>query len=228
MQLLLDRKGTSSMVKAYYIKKDTGTVGEDELSLMLSALPKERREKALRYRFREGKVLSALSWFLLCHLLEREDIHHGPFEVVSGKNEKPLVKDDIFFFNISHTKGAVLAAAGFSPVGADIQIVEEKYEPVAKRVLTPSELSLVKHSSKPEREFTRLWTLKESYIKYTGEGMSALEGAPDFSSFERAGGRLTDGPAFLTKEGEDIFISVCSDDDMEISEIGLNEVLDQL
>lgn len=216
------------MVKAYYIKKDTGTVGEDELSLMLSALPKERREKALRFRFREGKVLSSLSWLLLCHLLEREDIHHGPFEAVSGKNEKPLVKDGSFFFNISHTKGAVLAAAGFSPVGADIQIVEGKYEPVAKRVLTPSELSLVKHSSKPEREFTRLWTLKESYIKYTGEGMSALEGAPDFSSFERTGGRLTGGPTFLTKEGEDIFISVCSNDDMEISEIGLNEVLDQL
>ena len=216
------------MVKAYYIQKDIEAVGEDELSLMLPALPKERREKALRFRFREGKILSALSWLLLCHLLEREDIHHGPFEVVNGKNEKPLVKDDIFFFNISHTKGAVLAAAGFSPVGADIQRVEKKYGPVAKRVLTPSELSLVNCSNEPGKEFTRLWTLKESYIKYTGEGISALEGAPDFSSFERTGGRLTGGPAFLTKEGEDIFISVCSDDDMEISEIGLNEVLDQL
>lgn len=216
------------MVKAYYIQKDIEAVGEDELSLMLPVLPKERGDKALRFRFLEGKVLSALSWLLLCHLLEREGIHHGPFEVVNGKNEKPLVKDDIFFFNISHTKGAVLAAAGFSPVGADIQIVEGKYEPVAKRVLTPSELSLVKHSSEPGKEFTRLWTLKESYIKYTGEGISALEGAPDFSSFERAGGKLSGGPAFLTKEGEDIFISVCSDDDMEISEIGLNEVLDQL
>lgn len=228
MQLLLDRKGTSSMVKAYYIKKDTGTVGEDELSLMLSALPKERREKVLRFRFREGKVLSALSWLLLCHLLEREDIHHGPFEVVNGKNEKPLVKDDIFFFNISHTKGAVLAAAGFSPVGADIQIVEEKYEPVAKRVLSPSELSLVKHSSKPEREFTRLWTLKESYIKYTGEGISGLENAPDFSIFNKTGGRLSDGPSFLTAEGDGLFISTCSDDEMEIHEIGLESVLSSI
>lgn len=216
------------MVNAYYIQKRIKMIDEEALSHMLSLLPPARREKALRFKFHEGQVLSALSWLLLCHLLEREDIHHGPFEVVTGKNEKPLVKDGGFFFNISHTKGAVLAAAGFSPVGADIQIVEEKYEPVAKRVLTPSELSLVKHSSEPGKEFTRLWTLKESYIKYTGEGMRALEGAPDFSSFERAGGRLTGGPAFLTKEGEDIFISVCSDDDMEISEIGLNEVLDQL
>ena len=216
------------MIKAYFIQKNTDLINEDVLDRMISALPKDRREKALRFRFHEGKVLSALSWLLLSYLLEKEDIHHGFFEMIMGKNEKPLVKDKSFFFNISHTKGAVLAAAGFSPVGADIQRIEKKYEPVGKRVLTPFELSLVKSSKNPEKEFTRLWTLKESYIKYTGEGISALEGAPDFSSFERAGGKLSGGPAFLTKEGEDIFISVCSDDDMEISEIGLNEVLDQL
>ena len=216
------------MIKAYFIQKNIDLINEDVLDRMLSALPKGRREKTLCFRFHEGKVLSALSWLLLSYLLEKEDIHHGSFEMIMGKNEKPLVKDGRFFFNISHTKGAVLAAAGFSPVGADIQIVEGKYEPVAKRVLTPSELSLVKHSSKPEREFTRLWTLKESYIKYTGEGISGLENAPDFSIFNKAGGRLSDGPSFLTKEGDGLYISICSDDEMEIHEIGLESVLSSI
>ena len=218
-----------NMIKAYFIQKNTDLINEDVLDRMISALPKDRREKALRFRFHEGKVLSALSWLLLSYLLEKEDIHHGSFEMIMGKNEKPLVKDGSFFFNISHTNGAVLAAAGFSQVGADIQrIMEKDTEAVAKRVFTPSELSLFKSSNEPEKEFTRLWTLKESYIKYTGSGISGLENAPDFSNFNKAGGSLSDGPSFLTKEGDGLYISICSDDEMELCEISIDEILEQL
>lgn len=113
------------MITAYYIQKNIETIDEDMLLKMLPALPDERREKAMRYKFHEGKVLCALSWLLLEHLLEMEDIHHGSFEIKTGKNEKPYIPDDSFFFNISHTSGAVLAAAGFSPLGVDIQRIME-------------------------------------------------------------------------------------------------------
>ena len=186
------------MITAYYIQKNIETIDEDMLLKMLPTLPDERREKAMRYKMHEGKVLCALSWLLLKHLLEMEDIHHGSFEIATGKNEKPYIPDDSFFFNISHTSGAVLAAAGFSPLGADIQrIMEKDYEPVAKRVLKPKELLLCTHSPEPQKEFTRLWTLKESYIKYTGEGISALENVPDLSSFSKAGGRLSNRTFYL-------------------------------
>ena len=217
------------MITAYYIQKNIETIDEDMLLKMLPALPDERREKAMRYKFHEGKVLCALSWLLLEHLLKKEDIHHGSFEIKTGKNEKPYIPDDSFFFNISHTSGAVLAAAGFSPLGADIQrIMEKDYEPVAKRVLKPKELLLCTHSPEFQKEFARLWTLKESYIKYTGEGISALENVPDLSSFGKAGGALPNGPSFLTEEGDGLFISICSNDAMKIMEIRLDEVLPHL
>ena len=217
------------MITAYYIQKNIGSIDEGRLFQMLSALPAKRREKALRFKMHEGKVLSALSWLLLLYLLEKEDIHHGSFDIKTGKNEKPYVPDESFFFNISHTSGAVLAAAGFSPVGADIQrIMEKGYEAVAKRVLNPAELHLFSHSNEPEKEFARLWTLKESYIKYTGEGISALEDTPDFSSFEKTGGKLSNGPSFLTEESEGLFISICSNDTMKIREIELDRVLPHL
>ena len=217
------------MITAYYIQKNIEAIDEDILSRLLSALPDERRKKALRFKMHEGKVLSALSWQLLLYLLEKEDIHHGSFDIKIEKNEKPFVSDESFFFNISHTSGAVLAAAGFSPVGADIQrIMEKGYEAVAKRVLNPAELHLFSHSDEPEKEFARLWTLKESYIKYTGEGISALGDTPDFSSFEKNGGRLSNGPSFLTEESEGLFISICSNDTMKIREIELDRVLPHL
>ncbi|MBQ3903328.1 MAG: 4'-phosphopantetheinyl transferase superfamily protein [Lachnospiraceae bacterium] len=217
------------MITAYYIQKNIETIDEDMLVKMLPALPDERREKAMRYKIHEGKVLCALSWLLLEHLIKKEDIHHGPFTITTGKYEKPYVRDDSFFFNISHTSGAVLAAAGFSPLGADIQkIMEKDYGPVAKRFLKPKEYSLITRSPEPQKEFARLWTLKESYTKYTGEGISALENVPDLSSFGKAGGRLSNGPSFLTEEGDGLFISICSNDAMKIMEIGLDEVLNHL
>jgi len=214
------------MIRAYYIKKNIEAIDEAGLSRMLCFLPPDRREKAMKFKFHEGQVLSALSYLTLLYLLEKEDIHHGPFEVVLKKNEKPGVADESFCFNISHTKGAVLAAAGSTPVGADIQrIMEKDFEGVAKRVMKPEELSLITRSKSPEREFARLWTLKESYIKYTGEGISALEAVPDLSAFEKNGGSLPGGPSFVTEESEGLFISVCSNDTIEVRETGLDEVL---
>ncbi len=214
------------MITAYYIQKNIETIDEDMLVKMLPALPDERREKAMKYKMHEGKVLCALSWLLLKHLIEKEDIHHGPFTITTGKYEKPYVRDDSFFFNISHTSGAVLAAAGSTPVGADIQrIMEKDFEGVAKRVMKPEELSLITRSKSPEREFARLWTLKESYVKFTGEGISALEAVPDLSAFEKNGGSLPGGPSFVTEESEGLFISVCSNDTIEVRETGLDEVL---
>ena len=142
----------------------------------------------------------------------------------SGPEDITCIGGD--FDTISHTKGAVLAAAGSTPVGADIQrIMEKDFEGVAKRVMKPEELSLITRSKSPEREFARLWTLKESYVKFTGEGISALEAVPDLSAFEKNGGSLPGGPSFVTEESEELFISVCSNDTIEVRETGLDEVL---
>ncbi|KAL6659127.1 hypothetical protein ACP70R_003167 [Stipagrostis hirtigluma subsp. patula] len=98
-----------------------------------------------------------------------------------GRMERPL------HFNISHTSS--LIACGITmdtPIGIDI---EEKKRKTAKSILslarryfTPSEvdyLASISNADAQEKEFIKLWTLKEAYVKALGRGFS---GAP-FNKF---------------------------------------------
>lgn len=50
-------------------------------------------------------------------------------------------------------------------VGVDIELPRAGGARLAKRFFQPDEAALVYAADDPDREFCRLWTLKESYIK---------------------------------------------------------------
>lgn len=75
-------------------------------------------------------------------------------------------------FSISHCPEAVAVLVADAPVGVDVERIRP-YDPyAARRVLAPAELARLAKSSEPDRDFFRLWTLKESYGKALGVGMS--------------------------------------------------------
>jgi 4'-phosphopantetheinyl transferase len=61
-----------------------------------------------------------------------------------------------------------MCAAAECAVGCDVQEKSRNVDSVL-RCLTPSEREMVRKDSE---NFYRIWTLKESYIKMTGEGLS--------------------------------------------------------
>lgn len=103
-----------------------------------------------------------------------------------GEKGKPYLKDCPWIhFNISHTKGMVVCAVHDLPVGVDVEEIRPYSEALAKRVLTPLELqNLALWESRGhhfgEVCFFRYWTLKESYVKATGEGLSVPFGKLEF------------------------------------------------
>ena len=59
-----------------------------------------------------------------------------------------------------------MCAVSDVPVGVDIELPRVGGARLAKRFFQPDEAALVYAADDPDREFCRLWTLKESYIKY--------------------------------------------------------------
>ncbi|MDH6125068.1 4'-phosphopantetheinyl transferase superfamily protein [Kitasatospora sp. GP82] len=101
--------------------------------------------------------------------------------------------------SLSHTKGVVAAAAGFGPVGVDVERAERDGpgQDVLERVLTEAELRLVREHAEPGWAFLRQWVRKEAMVKIgraTLDSMGALDlsalpletvgGAPLSSRFE--------------------------------------------
>lgn len=102
------------------------------------------------------------------------------------KNGKPYLKDHLdIFFNISHSGGLVACAFDHHPVGVDVGYPRRFSAALLDRIFTENEKNLLSsqgsQDSLKEEWFCRLWTLKESYVKLTGEGIAADLKAFSFS-----------------------------------------------
>lgn len=78
-------------------------------------------------------------------------------------------------FSISHTKTHIAVALHNKPIGIDIESIREYKSAIAQRFLHPQEaifLATLNNKDLQNRAFTQLWTLKEAYVKCTGEGIA--------------------------------------------------------
>ena len=91
-----------------------------------------------------------------------------------GKYGKPYIQGaEDFFFSASHSGKWVVTAYGSSQVGADVEVIKSGSASIAEGCFTQSEQDYVfAEDEGADERFIKLWTLKESYIKYLGTGLS--------------------------------------------------------
>ncbi|MFP7486339.1 4'-phosphopantetheinyl transferase superfamily protein [Priestia filamentosa] len=161
----------------------------------------------------------ASSYFLKVLLRDKLNIPFERIEIAENQYGKKKCLNDVnLHFNISHSGKWVAIAFSNYPVGIDI---EEMLEIEFKEVIpffTYEEQAYL-NSLKEDKKFSfyRMWTAKESYMKYTGLGFNL-----DLNSFsvplQESGKVKTKN--FMTKErplissfllDENYYISVCSD-----------------
>jgi 4'-phosphopantetheinyl transferase len=90
-----------------------------------------------------------------------------------GVYGKPELTGSDLYFNISHTKGAVVCAIGNTMVGVDIEYPHEIHESAVDKtcsLLEKEELYGIVDCEAHRLRMFQLWTLKESYMKMIGEG----------------------------------------------------------
>ncbi len=96
------------------------------------------------------------------------------YAVEQDGNNKPVLNSDMGIqFSISHTKGLVACGISRGNIGVDTEHIRPYDERLMKRVCTGDEIAYIcKHKGAEAERFFRIWTLKESYLKATGEGIS--------------------------------------------------------
>lgn len=71
------------------------------------------------------------------------------------------------FCSMTHTKRSAFCAISDQPVGIDAEERNRAVQPgLARRLYAPAE-----RGKQTSEEMLRYWTLKEAYLKYTGEGL---------------------------------------------------------
>lgn len=138
---------------------------------LYNSLTEERKAKANRYRFEKDKLLSVGAGVLLKKALSEAGIEEAEFGI--GEKQKPYLKNHPgLFFNLSHSEEMVMCIVSDCEVGCDIEKIKESRTDVAERYFTAEENRAIKSAEDKKEMFFRIWTLKESYIKALGLGLS--------------------------------------------------------
>lgn len=122
----------------------------------------------------DGENLSVIAWDLLDEACRREGIESVREKTIFGPNKKPYIEGNEFFFNLSHSGDYVLCVISDTEVGCDIQQIKKVRQSVMDRYFHSGEKAYILEGETQEdraRRFTRIWVLRESYIKQTGEGL---------------------------------------------------------
>ena len=147
-------------------------IAEFDLEEALKQVSPQRKEKALRYRHEAGQRQSVAVYLLLKKALEQEYGITGDLEFGFQEQGKPfLLQYPEIHFSLSHCKVAVACAVSDHPVGIDIEHIRPYHPDLGAYVLNEEDLRQVERSERPDVEFIKRWTQKESYLKLTGEGI---------------------------------------------------------
>lgn len=134
-----------------------------------------RREKVDRKKNPEGKCQTLGAGILLDRGLQEFGLREKDVRIRQGENGKPYLADyPEIHFNLSHSGHMALAVFAPREVGCDIEYIGKPNRKLAKRFFCPSEYEYLLNQpdeQSVQREFYRLWTLKESFLKATGLGL---------------------------------------------------------
>lgn len=99
-----------------------------------------------------------------------ESINIWDYEIVFNHYGKPYLKDNQVYFSISHDLDIVVIALSDKEIGVDIEALTY-HESVCYKYFLDGEQEIVNNSSNKEYDFTKIWVMKESYVKMLGIGI---------------------------------------------------------
>ena len=152
-----------------YLFQKLDLISNELLHQMIFSLPVARREYVQHFKLPEDQKRSALAWLLLAYGLRKEYGMETVPKLWKAASGKPfLLGAHMPFFNLSHSGNFVGCAVHDQEIGLDIQEITEPRDSLIRRVCTQDELASLKSS----QDFCRIWTMKESAVKLTGEGIT--------------------------------------------------------
>lgn len=168
-----------------WYKFNINTLTPEGYSKWYNLMSEEKKNKVDKLRFDEDKKRSVCGDMLAKKAVaEFSDIRAEDVKLSTKENGKPYPANADAHINISHSGDWVVCAISQKPVGIDIEEIRPINLKIAKRFYTEEEIFYLFGHTPQESEFTEtkdyvvhkrffeIWTAKEAYLKYTGEGIT--------------------------------------------------------
>jgi 4'-phosphopantetheinyl transferase len=161
---------------------ELGSLSAETAAQWYVCLDSTERARSSRFRLLEDRLTYiAAHWLLRTALSAISGNSSTDWRFVVEKHGKPRIDPQAglpeYEFSLSHARGFVACAicAG-AKIGIDVETLahERARFDNATNFFSPSEVMLLRNTPAAQQAavFFRLWTLKEAFIKATGEGLS--------------------------------------------------------
>lgn len=174
----------------YNINKMNDDVYCDELK----KLPRLRREEIERKKDLNDRKRSLAGEIIVKKYISRlYNIPEDEIIIAKGEHGKPYALNVPAHFSVSHSGDFTVVAISNEPIGIDCEVIRDFSAIIAHKTFNTSERNYVagnsanRTKSEMEKAFYEIWTAKEAYLKYTGQGLS---GGINALSFEGDYNRL--------------------------------------
>lgn len=133
-------------------------------------MKREMSKNVIRVYIRKWKKGKDVPWqHILADVLKKDyEMAECP-DILKDEFGKPYFKGNPIHFNVSHSGEYLAIAISKSPVGIDLQEPKKIKEGMYRKVVREEEQGLI--GEQRQKNFLRLWTLKESFVKAVGKGL---------------------------------------------------------
>ncbi len=163
------------MIDAYFL--DVNNLNDDLLfKKYYDNTSNTRKNKIDRLEYREDKNLSLGASILIDFGLKKFGLNEYNMQYGELKCGKPyFFNKPSIFFNVSHSYDKVMVTFSDTEIGCDIERIKTIDLNIAKRFFCEKEYNYIiskNNQYEIENSFFKIWTVKESFAKLKGEGLS--------------------------------------------------------
>lgn len=168
------------MTPLIFTYKLNENINNNTFNFLLQFVEQNKQIRINKIKNKTNKDLSLVGDIITRYAIKKVfGICFKDISIKIDKLGKPYVLDyPNIHFNISHSGNIVVCAIYDKPVGIDVQRMDDvNFDSIAKRFFTKSEQNIffnVEEENKKE-QFFKIWTSKESFIKFLGTGASSLD-----------------------------------------------------
>lgn len=154
-------------------------MSDDIYNREMPKLSRIRREEIERKKNYDDRKRSLAGEMLTRKYLSRlYNVPETEITIQKGLHGKPYVINIDAHFSISHSENYTVVAISNEPIGVDTEIIRDFSAIVAHKTFNSYERNYVagnspfRKKSQMEKAFYEIWTAKEAYLKFTGQGLS--------------------------------------------------------
>lgn len=189
---------------------DVSSIDETTFSKLIEEVKDYRKDKINKLTMFNNKRLSLGVELLIKKACTDFEIDYSNLEINFNENGKPYFVNSKYYFNTAHSGKYAICVISDKEVGVDIEEIKDYKAKVAERCFTSNENKYLEVTNDKINLFYRLWTLKESYVKCIGSGLSIPLNS--FSLTSNGNNIVIDGKdnyQFYEKEFDNCRISWC-------------------